>query len=50
MGSSDAHREETVGVCYTEFPDTIRRMSDVVAAIRGRRTIPHERVSAGVAC
>jgi predicted metal-dependent phosphoesterase TrpH len=43
LGSSDAHHEETLGVCYTEFPDGTTTMADLVRAIRGRRTSAHER-------
>ena len=38
LGSSDAHHEDTLGCCYTEFPDSVRGMKDVVEAIRGRKT------------
>ena len=47
LGSSDAHREETLGVCYTEFPDGTTTMTDLVSAIRGRRTSAHERDGVG---
>lgn len=40
LGSSDAHSEEVLGVCYTEFNDPIRGMPDVVRAIRERRSVP----------
>jgi predicted metal-dependent phosphoesterase TrpH len=50
LGSSDAHDEGVVGICYTEFVDRIRSMSDLVAAIRGRRTSARERVSRSKAC
>ncbi len=43
LGSSDAHHEDTLGVCYTEFPEGTRTMTDLVQAIRGRRTSAHER-------
>ncbi len=36
LGNSDTHDPETVGCCYTEFPDQIRTIADLVAAIRGR--------------
>jgi predicted metal-dependent phosphoesterase TrpH len=48
LGSSDAHDEETLGFCYTEFPDRIRTMPDLVAAIRARRLTAHERTPAAV--
>jgi predicted metal-dependent phosphoesterase TrpH len=43
LGSSDAHREEVLGVCYTELPDQISSLPDVVRAIRAGRTIARER-------
>jgi predicted metal-dependent phosphoesterase TrpH len=46
LGCSDAHDEHVLGVCYTEFDADIRDMSDLVAAIRGRRTTAHERLTA----
>lgn len=42
MGSSDAHHEEIVGCCYTQFDADIRSNADLVAAIRSRKTIPRE--------
>jgi predicted metal-dependent phosphoesterase TrpH len=45
LGNSDAHRLETLGCCYTEFDAVIRDMSDLVAAIRGRKTTPVERAA-----
>jgi predicted metal-dependent phosphoesterase TrpH len=43
LGSSDAHHEDVLGVCFTEFPDGTGSMAAVVSAIRGRRTSAHER-------
>jgi predicted metal-dependent phosphoesterase TrpH len=43
LGNSDAHDEETLGFCFTEFPDTARTMAGVVAAIRERRTVARAR-------
>ncbi len=43
LGSSDAHHEDTLGVCYTEFPDGTKTMTELVRAIRGRQTSAHER-------
>jgi predicted metal-dependent phosphoesterase TrpH len=43
LGSSDAHHEDTLGFCYTDFDGTIRTMPDLVQAIRGRRAVAHER-------
>jgi predicted metal-dependent phosphoesterase TrpH len=48
MGSSDAHSEETLGCCYTEFGATIRDGHDLVEAIRSRRTVARERVALAV--
>jgi len=41
LGNSDSHEPATVGCCYTDFAAEIRTVSDLVAAIRGRK---------GVAC
>jgi predicted metal-dependent phosphoesterase TrpH len=38
LGSSDAHSEDVLGVCYTEFDTPIRTMPDLVWAIRERRS------------
>jgi predicted metal-dependent phosphoesterase TrpH len=46
LGSSDAHHERTLGVCYTDFAATIRDSRDLVAAIRGRQAVAHERAKA----
>lgn len=46
LGSSDAHREEVLGVCYTDFDASIRTAPDLVHAIRERRATARER-SAG---
>jgi predicted metal-dependent phosphoesterase TrpH len=43
LGSSDAHSEDVLGICYTEFSGSIRRMSDLVQAIRARRCQARER-------
>jgi predicted metal-dependent phosphoesterase TrpH len=37
LGSSDAHDEATLGVCYSDFDATIRDGQDLVAAIRAGR-------------
>jgi predicted metal-dependent phosphoesterase TrpH len=47
LGSSDAHHEDVLGVCYTEFPDGVRTMADLTSCIRGRRTSAHERNASG---
>jgi predicted metal-dependent phosphoesterase TrpH len=46
LGNSDAHRLETLGSCYTEFDGVIRDLSDLVEAIRDRKTTPVERIPA----
>jgi predicted metal-dependent phosphoesterase TrpH len=43
LGNSDAHHEDVLGVCWTEFPAAVRTAADLVEAIRGRRTVPRER-------
>ena len=43
LGSSDAHREEELGLCYTDFGQTIRDQRDLVEAIRSRCGVPRER-------
>lgn len=42
LGNSDAHHEDTLGACFTRFHVPIHSMSDLVAAIRARRSTPHE--------
>jgi predicted metal-dependent phosphoesterase TrpH len=37
LGSSDAHDEEVLGSCFTEFEANIRDMQGLVEAIRGRK-------------
>jgi predicted metal-dependent phosphoesterase TrpH len=44
LGSSDAHRPEQLGVCFTEFAATIRDNRDLVEAIRGRKAVAHDRL------
>jgi predicted metal-dependent phosphoesterase TrpH len=43
LGSSDAHSEDILGICYTEFTGSIHTMPELVEAIRSRRSVPHER-------
>jgi predicted metal-dependent phosphoesterase TrpH len=43
LGSSDAHDEEVLGVCYTDFRAQIRNAADLVAAIRSRQAIARQR-------
>ncbi len=40
LGNSDAHHEDVLGFCRTEFDATIRNMANLVAAIRARRSTP----------
>ncbi|MCI0463031.1 MAG: PHP domain-containing protein [Gemmataceae bacterium] len=49
LGSSDAHREDVLGVCYTDFDATIRQDSDLVEAIRSRRAVARERSTTSLA-
>ena len=39
-GGSDAHELEDLMRCYTEVPDPVTSTADVVAALKGRSTIP----------
>jgi predicted metal-dependent phosphoesterase TrpH len=43
LGSSDAHDEETLGFCFTEFSAEIRDGADLVAAIRSRQAVARQR-------
>jgi hypothetical protein len=45
LGNSDAHREDALGVCYTEFQTPVRSAAELVRAIRGRQCLARERVS-----
>ncbi|HLN33496.1 MAG TPA: PHP domain-containing protein [Gemmataceae bacterium] len=45
LGSSDAHREDVVGICYTEFDAVIRSNRELAAAIRARRATAHDRAA-----
>jgi predicted metal-dependent phosphoesterase TrpH len=49
LGSSDAHHEDVLGFCFTEFEGTIRDLSDLVDAIRQRRATPRERADLAAA-
>src|SRR5438876_7061058 len=49
LGSSDAHREEVLGFCYTDFDAQIRNSQDLVEAIRGRRAVAYERDASRIA-
>jgi predicted metal-dependent phosphoesterase TrpH len=46
VGSSDAHHENDLGVCYTEFDADIRDNRDLVEAIRARRATARDRLAA----
>ena len=46
LGSSDAHHEDVVGVCYTDFAGAIPDLPALVAAIRDQRTTAHDRLGA----
>src|SRR5262249_36782895 len=48
IGSSDAHRIEELGLCFTDFPQTIRDLRDLVEAIRSRQGVPRERGADGL--
>jgi predicted metal-dependent phosphoesterase TrpH len=41
LGSSDAHSEDVLGVCYTDFDANIASTADLVAAIRARKATAH---------
>ena len=49
LGSSDAHHEDVLGVCYTDFRATIRDARDLVQAIQGRQAVARERAAATLA-
>jgi predicted metal-dependent phosphoesterase TrpH len=42
LGSSDAHHEDVLGFCYTEFVDDVRTDDDLAEAIRGRNLMALE--------
>jgi predicted metal-dependent phosphoesterase TrpH len=43
LGSSDAHHEKVLGVCFTQFAADIRNNRDLVQAIRARKSTAHDR-------
>jgi predicted metal-dependent phosphoesterase TrpH len=43
LGNSDAHHESVLGFCRTDFGVAVRTITDVVTAIRERKTTPRER-------
>jgi predicted metal-dependent phosphoesterase TrpH len=45
LGSSDAHNEDVLGFCYTDFRAEIRDGADLVAAIRSRQAVACQRGS-----
>src|SRR5262249_34675381 len=47
LGSSDAHSEDVLGACYTDFDARIATAADLVAAIRGRRATARDRQHQG---
>jgi hypothetical protein len=42
LGNSDAHSEDRLGCCYTDFDAAIRDLRDLVEAIRSRRAVARE--------
>jgi predicted metal-dependent phosphoesterase TrpH len=48
LGSSDAHHEDVLGVCYTDFEGDITTTADLVRAIRERRAAARERGREGL--
>jgi predicted metal-dependent phosphoesterase TrpH len=49
LGSSDAHHEDNLGCCHTEFDAEIRNIRDLVIAIRQHKTVPCEGLPMAVA-
>lgn len=47
LGSSDAHQEDVLGVCYTDFSTTVRTLPELVSAIQNRQATACERSRAG---
>ena len=45
LGSSDAHHEDVLGVCYTEFAAPIQSGRELAEAIRARQTIARDRLA-----
>jgi predicted metal-dependent phosphoesterase TrpH len=45
LGSSDAHDEDVLGFCHTDFRAQIRNAADLVAAIRSRQAVACQRGS-----
>jgi predicted metal-dependent phosphoesterase TrpH len=42
LGNSDAHHEDILGFCYTEFTGEVRSTADLVRAIRRRQAVPRQ--------
>lgn len=42
-GNSDAHREEDIAACYTQFPRRVRDQRDLIEALRTGQASPCER-------
>jgi predicted metal-dependent phosphoesterase TrpH len=49
LGSSDAHRVETLGVCYTVFDSPIRTAAGLVEALRCGKPTAYERLADPIA-
>ena len=47
-GSSDAHHEQTLGCCFTEFAAVIRDYPDLVRAIREQKSTPRESMNGNI--
>jgi PHP-associated len=45
LGSSNAHHEDELGFCFSEFATPVRDQRDLVEAIRSRKTTAHERAA-----
>jgi predicted metal-dependent phosphoesterase TrpH len=45
LGSSDAHHEDVLGVCYTEFAAPIQSGRELAEAIRGRQLTARDRLA-----
>jgi hypothetical protein len=42
-GNSDAHQEDVIGVCYTQFPRRLRDQRDLIEALRTAQTAAYAR-------
>jgi predicted metal-dependent phosphoesterase TrpH len=43
LGCSDAHHEDTLAACFTDFDADVRTTRDLVEAIRARKATAHDR-------